>query len=301
MTGDIELVPFDVWCPGIDGFEVCRRLRAGPGDRVPAGRDDHRLGRAGEGRALDAGADDFVAKPFDQAELLARVRSLLRVKPYHDEIEAFNRGLRRFLPAEVAALVKNDPSMLDSHRREIAVRSARWRASRRSPSRAEPEDVMAVLNAYHSALGALVDASEGALVRLTGDELTVVFNDPSPCEEPAARRGAPRARAARPRLGARRGLEPASASSSSSPAGVSLGHATIGRIGSDQRWEYAPVGTVPTLAERLCESAAGGQILISQRAFAATEGLAITQEVGELELRGFSKPARAYDLLGLES
>jgi hypothetical protein len=62
------------------------------------------------------------------------VRSLLRVKAYHDEIEAFNRGLRRFLPAEVAELVKSDPAVLDAHRREIAVASARWRASRRSPS-----------------------------------------------------------------------------------------------------------------------------------------------------------------------
>ena len=60
------------------------------------------------------------------------------------------------------------------------------------------------------------------------------------------------------------------------------------------------MGSVPTLAERLCESAGGGQILIAQRVFAATEQIAITQPVGELALRGFSKPARAYDLLGLE-
>jgi class 3 adenylate cyclase len=51
-------------------------------------------------------------------------------------------------------------------------------------------------------------------------------------------------------------------------AGIALGHATVGRIGSEHRWEYAPVGTVPTLAERLCESAAPGQILISRRVFA---------------------------------
>ena len=83
-------------------------------------------------------------------------------------------------------------------------------------------------------------------------------------------------------------------------AGLALGHATIGRIGFERRWEYAPVGTVPTLAERLCECAGAGQILIGQRVFAATEGVAITQPVGELTLRGFSKPARAYDVLGLE-
>ena len=82
-------------------------------------------------------------------------------------------------------------------------------------------------------------------------------------------------------------------------AGVSLGHATIGRIGSEQRWEYAPVGTVPTLAERLCESAAPGQILVSRRVFAATESLAITQPAGDLTLRGFEQPTPAWDVLGL--
>ena len=84
-------------------------------------------------------------------------------------------------------------------------------------------------------------------------------------------------------------------------AGLALGHATIGRIGFERRWEYAPVGTVPTLAERLCESAGPGQILIAQRVFAATEALAITQPVGELALRGFARPARAFDVVGLEA
>ena len=74
-------------------------------------------------------------------------------------------------------------------------------------------------------------------------------------------------------------------------AGLALGHATIGRIGDERRWEYAPVGTVPTLAERLCEAAAPGQILIAQRVFAATESLAITTPLGDLPLRGLRPPS----------
>jgi adenylate cyclase len=296
--GDVDLVLLDVLMPGIDGYEVCRRLRADPATAFVPVVMITASGEQEKRRALDAGADDFVAKPFDQAELLARVRSLLRVKAYHDEIEAFNRGLRRFLPAEVADLVKNDPSVLDAHRREIAVVFCALAGFAAFAERAEPEDVMAVLNAYHSALGELVDASEGALVRLTGDELTVVFNDPSPCDEPAAA-------AVRLALALRdRVWELAEAWNSLGfelqlAAGVSLGHATIGRIGSDQRWEYAPVGTVPTLAERLCESAAPGQILVSRRVFAATEALAITQPAGDLTLRGFATPTPAFDVLGV--
>ena len=103
-------------------------------------------------RAIEAGADDFVTKPFDHAELLARVRSLLRLKRYHDEIEAFNRGLRSFLPPQVAELVKGDPSVLESHRREIAVLACSLHGFAAFAEGAEPEDVMAVLGAYHEAL-----------------------------------------------------------------------------------------------------------------------------------------------------
>ena len=147
-----------------------------------------------------------------------------------------------------------------------------------------------MLNGYHAALGALVDASAGALARLTGDELMVVFNDPVPCDDPAG--AAVRlALALRDRVWelaedwSRLGFDLQLA------AGVALGHATVGRIGFEHRWEYAPVGTVPTLAERLCESAGPGQVLICRRVFAATETLAITQPAGELTLRGFANPS----------
>jgi CheY-like chemotaxis protein len=299
-AGDVDLVLLDVMMPGLDGYEVCRRIRADPATAFIPVIMITASGEAEKRRGLDAGADDFVTKPFDQAELLARVRSLLRVKAYHDEIEAFNRGLRRFLPAQVADLVKSAPDVLDAHRREIAVCFCALAGFAAFAERAEPEDVIAVLNAYHGALGELIDASPGALVRLTGDELMVVFNDPSPCPEPAA--AAVRlALALRDRVWelaedwSRLGFDLQLA------AGVALGHATVGRIGSEHRWEYAPVGTVPTLAERLCESAAPGQILISRRAFAATEALAITQPAGDLALRGFAAPVAAWDVLGLEN
>ena len=136
--GDVDLVLLDVLMPGMDGYEVCRRLRADPATAFVPVVMITASGEQEKRRALDAGADDFVTKPFDQAELLARVRSLLRVKAYHDEIEAFNRGLRRFLPPR-------SPSWSRATRRSSTRTGARSRspsapsrASRRSPSAPSP-------------------------------------------------------------------------------------------------------------------------------------------------------------------
>ncbi len=108
-----DLVLLDVVMPEMDGYEVCRRLRADPATRllpvvmITASGDQEKVS------ALDAGADDFVQKPFNQAELLARVASLLRIKRYHDtiqqqaaELAEWNRTLERRVQEQVAAQVR---------------------------------------------------------------------------------------------------------------------------------------------------------------------------------------------------
>jgi CheY-like chemotaxis protein len=289
-----DLVLLDIVMPGMDGYEVCRRIRADeataflPVVMVTASGDQEKR------RALDAGADDFIAKPFDHAELLARVRSLLRIKRYHDELERYTAGLRRFLPPEVADLVKADPSVLEIHRREVAVLVCGLHGFAAFAETAAPEEVMEVLTEYHGALGEEIDGAGGTLSRLAGDVVTVVLNDPLRVEDPAGV-------AVRLALGLRDrvwelGERWTRLGFSLSPAlGVSLGHATIGRIGSDRRWQYAPVGPAPLLAERLAEAAEAGQVLISQRVEAAVE--AVTSPL-TLQLRGFTRPVPAWDVFG---
>jgi adenylate cyclase len=104
-----DVVLLDVLMPELDGYETCRRIRADPRTAflpvvmVTAGGERWRR------RALEAGADDFITKPFDQAELLARMRSLVRIKRYHDtvttqaaELRAWNRELSRRVAHQVA-------------------------------------------------------------------------------------------------------------------------------------------------------------------------------------------------------
>ena len=321
-----DLVLLDIVMPEMDGYEVCRRLRQDPATAflpvvmITASGDQERL------LAIEAGADDFVAKPFDQAELVARVRSLLRIKRYHDTIEGqaaelaeWNRTLsqrvqeqveqlermgrlRRFLSPQLADLVvsSGDESFLDSHRRDITVVFCDLRAFTAFAETSEPEEVMGVLDDYYQALGDLVTRFEGTLERFTGDGLMVFFNDPLPCED-APLRAVRMAVAMRNRVEGlaqgwkRRGHDLALG------VGVAQGYATLGRIGFEGRSDYTAIGTCTNLAARLCAEARPWQILLSPRVHAAVEEFVTSEPVGELTLRGFSRPVATFNVVGLDA
>jgi adenylate cyclase len=319
-----DLVLLDVVMPGLDGYEVCRRLRDDPGTgflpvvMITASGEQEKI------RAIEAGADDFILKPFNQAELLARVRSLLRIKEYHDTIQAqaselaeLNRTLearvqqqvdelervgrlRRYLAPQLAELIvsSGDESILASHRRQITVVFCDLRGFTAFAETSEPEEVMGVLREYHAALGELIFRFEGTLERFAGDGLMVFFNDPLPCPDPVERAVrmavAMRTRVAELAQGWRKreyeldfGI------------GIAQGYATLGKIGFEGRYDYGAIGTVTNLAARLCGEAKGGQILVQQRVCAAVEELAEMKPVGELSLRGFTKPVPAFNVVAL--
>ena len=321
-----DLVLLDIQMPGIDGYETCRRIRAAdrtsflPVVMVTASGNEQKL------RAIEAGADDFVQKPFEQAELLARVRSLVRIKRYHDTVEQqaaeladWNRELeqkvadqvdelervgrlRRFLSPQVAGLVmeSGDDSFLQSHRSEITAVFCDMRGFTAFAETAEPEEVLTVLRAYHEALGDLVYRYEGTLEHFAGDGLLVFFNDPIPCPD-APERAVRMAVAMRSRVAElaegwrRRGHD------LSFGVGIAQGYATLGRIGFEGRYDYGAIGTVTNLSARLCMHAEPGQILITQRVESGAADIAVTRALGPVELRGISRRVEVVEVLGLDA
>src|SRR6266478_5839533 len=183
-----DLVLLDIMMPGMDGYEVCRRIRANPEYGILPVVMVTALDPTRERiKGLEAGADDFLTKPVNMAELIARVRSLLRIKDLYGtvqkqaaELAELNANLEQRVQAQVAQLIMSgaleDP--LKSHRREITVVFVDLRGFTAFAETAPPEEVMGVLHEYHGEMGRLIMEREGTLEHFAGDGLMVFFNDP---------------------------------------------------------------------------------------------------------------------------
>jgi class 3 adenylate cyclase/CheY-like chemotaxis protein len=318
-----DLVLLDVVMPGMDGFETCRRIRADAGNAMlPVVLVTALESKEDRIRGIDAGADDFLSKPINVHELLGRVRSLLRIKRLYETVERQRRELsewtallearvaeevnrsqrllrlKRFFSPQLADLIvaggADDP--LVSHRREITVVFLDLRGFTAFAETGEPEIVMQALGDYHRAMGELVQSHQGTLERFTGDGMMVFFNDPVPVVAPTER-ASTMALAMRDAAIILRDRWARSGFDLGLGIGIAQGFATVGAIGFDHRIDYAAIGTVTNLAARLCAHAASGEVLISQRAFAAIETEFAGEELGELAFRGLSKPVLVKRLL----
>ena len=330
-----DLVLLDIMMPKLDGISVLKQLKQDTVLRfVPVILVTAKADTQDVIRGLDAGGDDYLTKPFEQGALVARVRSLLRIKELHDtvqlqtvqlrqqteqlsslnqsledrvasqlsEIERINR-LQRFLAPQVAQMIASSAtpeSMLASHRRDVTVLFCDLRGFTAFTETAEPEEVMAVLADYHSHMGDLIFKHEGTLDRFAGDGIMIVFNDPIPCDNHTER-------SVRLALEMRAQIETLSTQWQRKGhrlgfgVGIASGYATLGQIGFERRREYTAIGSVINLASRLCDEAKPGQILIAQRAFGAVEQLVRSKPVGELKLKGFAKPVVTHEILKLRN
>ncbi len=242
------------------------------------------------------------ARLFEKAKLAEWSQTLeRRVQEQVTELERLGRLKRFFSPQLAEALIsRGDEDLLKSHRREIIVVFLDLRGFTAFAETAEPEEVMGVLGEYHAEMGRLVVEYQATLERFTGDGMMVFFNDPVPIPD-AAEQAVRMAVAMRERvattlhpkwvkLGYDLGLG----------VGVASGYATLGVIGFEGRQDYGAIGTVTNMAARLCGEARPLQILVSQRFLHKVEDLVEVELVGDLSLRGFHRPVKAYNLLALK-
>ncbi|MEP6887480.1 MAG: ATP-binding protein [Nitrospirales bacterium] len=297
------LILTDAMMPRMSGYDLLRAVRADNFLRsIPVVFLTARAGTDAHVESLEAGADDYIAKPFDENELLARVSNLVRVRAQEKElIELQKEKMARFLPPHVADMIVSGDhdNFLNGHRTEISVLFVDLRGFTAFAETAEPEELMTVLKQYQQEMGEVISEYGGTLERFSGDAIMVFFNDPLPVPN-HAEQATRMALKMRDRLAqlvsqwSRHGI------ALGAGMGISIGHATLGVIGFKKRQDYAAIGGVTNLAARLCSEAQHGQILVSDRFLHYVEDLVEAEPVGNMTLKGFNRSVRAYNLICLK-
>jgi adenylate cyclase len=313
-----DVILLDYMMPNMNGLEVLGRLRKDETHKgIPVILLTAKATQEDKIRGLDAGADDYVVKPFDSFELMARVRAMIRIKEMHDLLEDWNRNLadkvarqveelervkrlKRYLSPQIAeTILGEDESHFKSHRREITVVFLDLRGFTAFSESAEPEEVMEVLRGYHAEMGKLIFEYGGTLERFAGDGIMIFFNDPVLCPdhiEKAVRMALDmQLRVAELRKGwLKRGYD------LDLGIGLAAGYATLGNIGFEGRMDYGAIGNVTNLTARLCGEAMGGQILVDRKTLGRIEELVEVEPRGELTLKGFPRPVAAFNILKIK-
>jgi class 3 adenylate cyclase len=261
-----------------------------------------------EGRIVGAvGLNRLSVRPFSEEEIAL-------VQTFADQaaividnvrllgtIERQREELARYLPTTVAELVSSPDGekLLAGHRREVTAVYCDLRGFTSFAESAEPEEVMAVIREYHREMGAAIVAHGATLEHFAGDGMMIYLNDPNPIADHPIE-------AVRMAFDMRDHYEAVcerwrrNGFDLGLGIGISVGYATLGRVGFEGHLAYAVVGSVANLAARLCSIAGSGEIILSERAWARVESMATARPLGELDLKGFRRPVAAFALTGLK-
>jgi adenylate cyclase len=313
--GAVDVVLLDVLMPELDGYETLAAMKGDEATRhIPVLITSSVEELDSVVRCIELGASDYLTKPINPAILAARINASLVAKRLHDlereslerqtaltrTIERQKAELSRFLSPQVAALVSSaeGEALLAGHRREITVAFCDLRGFTSFAEQADPEEMFGVLAEYHRMMGEAITQHGGTLEHFAGDGVMIFFNDPIE-QADHVERAVRMAVAMRDQFAVlssgwhKRGYELGFG------VGIATGYATLGRIGFEGRHDYGAIGNVTILASRLSSQAGANQILLSPRARLMIEELIETESVGELILKGLSRPVEASNVVAL--
>jgi len=313
-TVAIDTVLLDVVMPELDGYETLAAMKADDAIRhIPVIMVSGVEELESVIRCIELGAADYLPKPINPRILAARLNASLIAKQLRDlelehieqqrllttTIERQRLELSRFLSPQIASLISSPDGelMLAGHRRLITVAFCDLRGFTTFAEQADPEELFGVLGEYHRMMGDAIVEHGGTLEHFAGDGVMIFFNDPV-TQDDHVERAVRMAVAMRERFAPiaagwrKRGYELGFG------VGIAVGYATLGRIGFEGRYDYGAIGNVVILASRLSSQAGANQILLSQRAVGMVEDLVEVESIGDLEIKGLSRPVSASNVVG---
>ncbi len=299
-----DLVLLDINMPGMSGYEVCMRLKSHektqftPVVMVTALETEH-----DKIRAIQAGADDFLTKPFNSLMMMTRIRSLLRIKELHDELESRNdllrRVLNRYVNEDIVDVILVDPDRhlrLGGETRHVTVFFADIRGFTSFAEHHPASDVLQVLNHIFNELTEVVFANHGTLDKYIGDEMMAFYGAPVSTGEDAyhAVKTGMEMQEAFKRAVEEIGLPGLKALGLG--IGMNTGDVAVGNVGSERVMSYTVIGDVVNTARRIQEIAGGGVVLISEATYQLVKDRVEADRLDALIFPGKSQPIVVYQV-----
>jgi adenylate cyclase len=263
------------------------------------------LGRLERGvRKLQAGEWDTRVAVTTSDEVGLLTRAFNEMAASLGEKELIKDAFSRYVSRQVAEIIFNDPakyiSTLKGQRKNVTVLFADIRGFTPLSELLGPEEVVKLLNDYLSHMTDVVFKHEGTLDKFLGDGLMAVFG--APVEQSASTLNAVRAAVemrsrleefnVRQRAGGRQEVRVG--------IGVNFGEAVVGNIGSRQRMDYTVIGDTVNVAQRIQTFADGGQIVLSDVAYARVAGAVDARALGSYELKGKKKAVALYEVINIK-
>ena len=318
-----DLVMLDINMPRMTGLEVCKELKQQAETKlIPIILVTANSSTEDIVSGFEVGADDYLIKPYNYMEMIARVRSMLRIKDTQQELVQVNQvldelnrtlekkvsdqvrelervnRLRRFLSPEIAKRItaENADDILSEHRREITVVFLDLRNFTSFSEIASPQEVIRTIRDLHELVGPIIFRYRGTLERFTGDGMMVFLGDPEPIQD-HARKAVKMSIEIRNQVEVLRSEWAKKGYKLSLGIGIATGEASLGTIGFEGRVDYAAIGVVTNLSARICGEAKGGQILLSQKTFDVIKDDFETIPCERINFKGFSKPQSVYEVI----
>jgi class 3 adenylate cyclase len=295
-----DLALIDIQMPRMDGLKLCGLLKSAEATRfmpvvivTALDREEEEL------RATEAGADDFVTKPYNSIVLLTRVRSLLRIKKLHDDLESRNRLLQqvlnRYVAEDVADTILTDPERylkLGGETRTVTVMFVDIRGFTEYTQQHTGPEVIRTLNEVFKELSRVVFAHKGTFDKYLGDGLMAFFGAPVAADDDAQRAVATAIEMQEmfdrmqdnpdiDLIGLGLGI------------GLHTGEGVVGNVGSEQVMDYTVIGDVVNVSKRLQDIATGGQTLISAETYKQLKRVK-AKKLDPVQLPGRQEPTVPY-------
>jgi class 3 adenylate cyclase len=306
-TGDPpDVILMDINMPRMDGVEATRHLKAHPATQfVPVVVVTALDGDEEKIRAIEAGADDFITKPYSSLLLTTRVRALLKIKQLNDQLQARNQLLRkvlnRYVAEEVTSAILTDPEknlQLGGETRQVTVLFADIRGFTNFTEKHTAAQVVDALNQIFPALTKVVFKHRGTFNKYLGDAIMAFYGAPlAGPDDPL--------RAVYTALEMREAFEGLLTGEGGDllqglglGIGLHSGEATVGNVGSESLMDYTVIGDTVNVAQRLTEDARSSQILISEATYLLVREQVSAERLDTRPIRGRREPMTVYQLSG---